>query len=382
MKILYVVHDNKRGGAAISFLEMITEIRKRNEVFVITPHKNGFIPEQLDILNIKHINAHYYAWLVGGFHSKIGRIIKQAVYYLAVKYNFFEATRIAAKLKKERYDLVHTNSSVTNFGGVLANKLKVPHIWHIRELKESFSLIPVINERKLFNFMKENASRMIAISKYVEENIKENTHSEQIVQIYNGVSEGVINEKQEFPCKGDTIKFLIAGNICKEKGQESTILATKYLIQNNVSRFQLFIAGSGNTTVLRQLIIENNLENNVIILGEVKDMKKLRNDMDIEILNSKSEPFGRVTIEAMKSSNPVIGSKSGGTIELIDEGETGFLYPYDNYQKLAECMKRFINNPELIEKMGRKAYERTKERFTAQDNAEKVMAVYREVLAK
>lgn len=381
MKILYVIHDNKRGGAAISFLEMVSQIMKVHEVFVITPHKNGFLPEQLDLLGVKHINAHYYAWFIGKPESKLGLKIKKIIYYCLVKTNALEAKRIAAKLKNENFDLVHTNSSVVNFGGLLSRELQLPHVWHVRELQESFDLEAVISEKKLYQFMRNYSEAIIAISKYVEKNIKERVTSRGIIQIYNGVAEKMLNQKHAFPQKGDTIKFLIAGNICKQKGQEDTVLAVRELSKQGVMNFHLYIAGNGDVGKLKESIDKYSLNECVTILGEVKDMKALREQMDVEIMASELEPFGRVVVEAMKSSNPVIGAAAGGTLELIDDMETGFLYPYGDYAALAMCMKRFIDEPELVKKIGTQAYQKMKDRFTSKENADKVMAVYQGIMS-
>lgn len=48
----------------------------------------------------------------------------------------------------------------------------------------------------------------------------------------------------------------------------------------------------------------------------------MRKKIDVELVCSRSEAFGRVTIESMMSSNPVIGANTGGTKELIIEGLT------------------------------------------------------------
>lgn len=380
MKILYVIHDNKRGGAAISFLEMVSHIRKEHDVFVITPHKNGFLPGQLDLMGIKHINAHYYAWLIGKPESRLGLKIKKIIYHWLVKYNVLEAKRIALKLKKENFDLVHTNSSVVNFGGLLSRELKLPHVWHVRELQESFDLEAAISEKKLYQFMGNYSEAIITISKYVEQSVKERVASRSIIQIYNGITEKMLNRKHIFPKTGDTIKFLIAGNICKQKGQQDTVLAVRELINQGLFNFHLYIAGNGDAGKLKEIINQYCLDEHITILGEVKDMKALREEVDVEIMASELEPFGRVVVEAMKSSNPVIGAAAGGTLELIDDMETGFLYPYGDCAALAMCMKRFIDAPELVEELGTRAYQKMKDRFTAKENADKVMAVYREIL--
>lgn len=376
MKVLFVIHDNKKGGAALSFLELISEIKKEHEVFVITPHKTGFLPEQLDQRGIKHMSAHYYAWLVWEPVNKVLKEIVRFAYRIANVINSLEAKRVARLLAKENFSVIHTNSSVVNFGGLLSKKMKIPHVWHIRELRESFNLMPVINEEKMGIFFKEHADCMIAISEAVGERMREWTKAEEIRVIYNGISEEYDIRKEIFPQAGSVINFLIAGNICKEKGQEDVILAANELLKEAVLNFHIYIAGNGSVETLNQMIKKLSLQEYVTILGGVKDMKELRNRMDVEIMASKLEAFGRVTIEAMRSSNPVIGTNTGGTVELVTEGRNGMLYPYGDFISLSRKMKRMIQNPELISQMGMQAYQDTHEKYTTEENAVKVLEVY------
>lgn len=379
MKILFVIHDNKKGGASISFLEMVSQVRKQHEVFVITPHKTGFLPEQLDQMGIRHRAAHYYAWLVWRPENRIFRAAFRFIYYVANKVNVLEAGRIAYLLSKEKFDLIHTNSSVVNFGGWLSEKMHIPHVWHVREMREGINLMPVMNEKKMGVFIKEHSDCIVAISKAVGEKVREWTEAENIRVIYNGVSEEYDVKKDSYPQSGSIINFLISGNICKEKGQEDVVRAAKELCKQSIYNFHVYIAGNGNKEVLEQMIEKMDLQEYVTILGGVKDMRELRSRMNVEIMASKLEGFGRVTIEAMRASNPVIGTNAGGTAELITEGRNGLLYPYGEFTLLSEKMKEMIQSPELIARMGNQAYQDTHGKFTPEENAASILAIYREL---
>ena len=140
------------------------------------------------------------------------------------------------------------------------------------------------------------------------------------------------------------------------------------------------MAGNGDFREVKEFIARENLQSYVNIVGRVNDMKALRKSVDVEIIASKCETFGRVTIEAMKSSNPVIGTNSGGTVELIEDGVNGYLFSYMNCEELAERMREFILYPHLIEKMGKNAYIYTKNRFTPEECARKIEEVYTQLI--
>lgn len=380
MKILYIVHDNKKGGAAVSFLEMVSEIRKTNEIFVLTPHKRGYIPNELDKMGIQHKNAHYYWWFVATPTNKILRLIKRSIYWLAVKSNLGEAYRIRKFVVTQKFDIIHTNSSVINFGGLLSQITGIPHVWHIREFaQEDFSLVPVISKKEIYNFINGNASSIIAISKAIYDKYTNFIEPSRLVLVYNGVKQNKVEIKSRIRESYYSVNFLIAGNICKEKGQEDVIRAANKLIKKGILSFQIWIAGGGDTSILDKQVIKLELDNQVTILGQVENMQELRAKMDVEIVGSRCEAFGRVTIEAMRASNPVIGTNTGGTKELIKDGSNGFLYTYGDVVMLAELMKKFILNPSLINEMGERAYRSVYNKFTPEENAMRILDVYKEV---
>jgi glycosyltransferase involved in cell wall biosynthesis len=100
--------------------------------------------------------------------------------------------------------------------------------------------------------------------------------------------------------------------------------------------------------------------------------------MDVGIIASHMEGYGRVTVELMLSEVPVIGYASGGTKEIIDDGVTGFLY--NTLEELVDYMLFFARNESKIEEMGKAGYIRAKNQFTAEKNADLIYSVYEKML--
>ena len=115
-------------------------------------------------------------------------------------------------------------------------------------------------------------------------------------------------------------------------------------------------------------------------MGQVNNMPALRSEVDVELVCSRAEAFGRVTAEAMMAGLPVIGSNTGGTPELIVEGETGFLYEYNNLDDLVDKMEILITNSKLRNIMGQKAQNYAIEHFTIDRCVDEIEAVYHQVL--
>jgi glycosyltransferase involved in cell wall biosynthesis len=76
---------------------------------------------------------------------------------------------------------------------------------------------------------------------------------------------------------------------------------------------------------------------------------------DVILVCSRSEGFGRVTIEGMLARKPVIGARCGATAELIQDGTTGLLYNYGDPSDLADRIQHLYHNRAAAEQLGKNA---------------------------
>ncbi len=381
MKILYIIHDNKKGGAALSFLDMLDGISKEHDVFVITPHKKGYIPDELDRRGIWHKSAHYYWWEAAKTGNPVIDAARFFMYRFLDVFDRIEAGKLARLAADLGIDIIHSNSSTIEIGRKVSEISGIPHVWHLRELGyEDFSLIPVNSKTDIDSIFKDSDAEYIAISEYVKNYFSEHTGDPgRIHVIYNGINSSYNYEKTADEFEPDTVRFLISGNYCAEKGQVDVAHAVGELVKQGVTGFKVYMAGRGDFAEVKDYLNKNGLSGYVVFCGLVADMLELRKKCDVEIVASRAEAFGRVTIEAMRASNPVIGSAAGGTVELIEDGVTGFLYEYKDNEALAERMKRFTDDPSLARRMGSRAYEWSAGRFTSDENIRQVLGIYREL---
>jgi glycosyltransferase involved in cell wall biosynthesis len=97
---------------------------------------------------------------------------------------------------------------------------------------------------------------------------------------------------------------------------------------------------------------------------------------------SGEEPFGLVPLEAMASGKPVIVTRSGGLIESVIDGVTGFVVPKEDDRMLAGRLATLLNHPELAERMGRAGRSHVEEHFSRSRMATEVEALYGDALVK
>jgi glycosyltransferase involved in cell wall biosynthesis len=85
----------------------------------------------------------------------------------------------------------------------------------------------------------------------------------------------------------------------------------------------------------------------------LEETKNIMKDCYCLVLPSLSEGLPRVLLEAQALSKPLIASEVGGIPELIEDGQTGFLFEVGNSNELAEKLKILIKNRDLAIKIGR-----------------------------
>ncbi len=102
----------------------------------------------------------------------------------------------------------------------------------------------------------------------------------------------------------------------------------------------------------------------VHFLGFMKNPHHFYQACDAVVLASRRETFGLVLIEAMQVGTAVIGSNSGGVVEIIDDGETGLLFPPGDAAALAERIGRLKNDETLRRRLAEAGRRKAQEKFS------------------
>ena len=137
-----------------------------------------------------------------------------------------------------------------------------------------------------------------------------------------------------------------------------------------------------NLQDLKRLVAKFGIDSQVHFLGEVSDMTKLRDNMDCELMCAVKEAFGRVTVEAMRSNLLVIGSASGGTTEIINDGVNGILYRQGDSNDLASKIEWAINHFEGAKIIADNGYIFGQSHFTAEKNASEIYEIFCKTVRK
>ena len=241
-------------------------------------------------------------------------------------------------------------------------------------------MYPLVNNAVFSERLSYSRNQIICVSNAVECKYKTQYNLTQIRTIYNGIDRTPFTRNQNEKLDSEKVRILISGMINEAKGQIQAVKAVNQLILRGLDNIELFIAGNGDVQELQKSSMQ--FSEHFHYLGQVADMASLRKKMDLELVCSRCEAFGRVTAEAMMSGIPVIGSNTGGTPELINDGNTGFLYKYNDIDDLAEKIEILVKNRELRVKIGINAHKYAEEHFLIDNCVCNIEKVYDEMLSK
>jgi len=117
----------------------------------------------------------------------------------------------------------------------------------------------------------------------------------------------------------------------------------------------------------------------VLFPGRISPIQSIYRDACVMVNASiEPEPLGAVTYEAMAMGVCVVGSAAGGTMEIIEDGENGFLYPAPDVASLANRLEYLLKNENIRKSISRRARESVNLKF----NIKKTCACYKSLLTK
>ena len=371
MKILAVtLYGSLKGGANRSFFMVVNELKIKYGHDVVVAAGDGVLREKCAEKNIR-FQAVKFPKIITVFTGGIKDVAKKAIVALKSFHLYLKVLLSINKYRKEKFDLVYINGTESVFGWYIAKLLKIPFVWHIRGLLRKGDCF-VSGQTKKLN---DKNGKLIVISNAMLKSIPElfAVDKSQVVLVHNGIdwedNNLISSQKRE-----NGIHCVICGRIMRVKGHMEAVEALNILKNNGINNVYIHVAGDiceGNSEYLelvKSKIDEYQLNDRVIFEGQVEDMFSFRQNMNIELMCSECEPFGRVTLEGMHSGLVVIGANTGGTIDIIQDGVNGLLYEQGNAQDLAQKIMTVIENVDLTKRLASDAIEFSKTHFTVEQN--------------
>lgn len=379
IRVLILSHSSELSGAERSMVDLFDYWNKKDLVephFIIrTPTKN--LAKELRQHGWGYTAIHYTNWSQRNPSKRAEDIYRNAVFNSKA---IFKIEKLIDELKP---DLVMTNTIVSPWAALAAHFKQVPHVWFVREYGD-------IDHRHVFELGREKmlqdintlSSLVVTNSETLGKYIEGPVEKAKIVPLYTPFDLELLERKSQQhgvnPFKNsDSLKLVITGKIAPGKGQTEAAAAVARLIAKGHDT-ELCIIGKvlepGDDGPLLQVIKEHQLEEKVHLVGHQSNPLAILKYANVGLMASRQEAFGRVTFEYMVLGLPVVGTDSGATPEMIDDGKNGYLYRSNDIDGLSEKLLNYAKNRELAKEHGAAARHKAENMMGGRYNADALFA--------
>jgi glycosyltransferase involved in cell wall biosynthesis len=314
------------GGAANACYYLLKELSKKNVKIDLVTAGNGSIEKfssniTIYKLKVKKKSLHYWKFTE------------------LLNWSFKANKKVKELIRLNKYNICHSW-----FGwptGVIAYFSGLPYIIALRGSDvPGYNVRLKLLDKFVFSFISKvvwkKARKVVANSVGLKE-LALKTYKRDIGVIYNGV------DVDEFKpgSKSRRLTLISTGRLIERKGYQ-------YLIPALPKGVKLQLIGEGNMKL-------NKMSKDVEFLGKVKhsSVRKYLSKASVFVLPSLNEGMSNSVLEAMACGLPLIVTDVGGSAELVDGN--GFVVPKGSSIELRKAIEKFIKDPKLIEKMGKRS---------------------------
>ncbi len=313
------------------------------------------------------------------FYSLQDLSYSSLIYILtALPFIFFKSFFL---IKEKEINLCHCQGFLSSFLGYLFLKLRgIPYIVTVQRLETRKDFL-----RKL---VYRNAKICLVSSFAVKEYFKE-IGVKDIRIVPNGIDfkEFIGLDRESLRRKiglKNEFTVITVGRLERRKGFQYLIKAFNILENRVKDKIKLIIIGGGDLKKELEDLAENlSLKEKIDFRGQIspKDVPGYLGACDCFVLSSLEEGFGIVILEAMASGVPVIGTRIGGILDIIEDGENGILVESKNPEQIAEAVFKIYSQSEFAKNLVLNA-KNNLEKYDWDSIIEKVYTIYQELLWK
>jgi len=310
------------------------------------------------------------------------RGIRAVDLYTGGRFNPAGIFRLARFIGESDYDIIHSHGYKADVLGLLAARLRgarivsTPHGWSKEQDKRL----------SLYESLDRLALRLVDYACPLSPELGDDLRSMGVPQrkirmVLNAVDVDEVDEiapaMERRP--GETVVGYM-GQLIRRKNLDCLITAFGRVAAERAD-VQLTIVGDGPLSgEMRASLARIGLSRRVRFTGYRADGVAMLKTFDVLVLPSWLEGIPRCVMEAMAAGVPVLASDIAGNRALIEDGETGLLFPPDDPARLAKAIVSMIEQPERAKTMAGRARTKIERSFSAQRMADEYAALYEECL--
>lgn len=387
MKVLYVNHTPEISGAERSLLSLLAALPDTVDRRVAAPP--GRLAAAVEELGIPLTTITGTAGSLRLHPLHTPRTLGE----LSVA-----ALQVRRAARRHRADLVHANSIRAGIVLGLGRLSPAATVVHVRDC-----LPPGLLTTATMRLIAATATAVVANSRYTARSVRaaapgahlEVVHNPVDLERWDPVRIDRVRARAHLGEAGKRELLLgVVAQLSPWKGQDTAIEALRLLREEGIDAHLLLIGSAkfvaratrfdneAYVASLRARVADAGLEDRVSWLGEREDVPELMRALDILLLPSSEEPFGRALIEAMALGVPVLATNVGGPPEIIDDGREGYLLAPEEPAAWAQAIRRIAESPDRGRAMGLAGRRRVERAFTAEHHVAAMLGVYERAIAR
>jgi glycosyltransferase involved in cell wall biosynthesis len=299
--------------------------------------------------------------------------------------------QIADVANEIRPTMVVNNSMVNPRGYPAAKALDVPLVWMVHEFGDTdhgLSFAHGIDSTR--DFIVQSSDLVVCCSGAVKEALLRGGRSGNVHTVYNLLRLDRVEQLAKEPLatsaftSGRHLKLAVVGNLSQGKGQADVIDSLALLKERGV-KAELSLIGAhdpGYDELLKKKAKKLGLGDQVRFVGFKSNPYPYMAAADAIIVASRNEAFGRVAAEAMALGIPVIASNKGGSLELVDDRKTGYLFEASDTESLAQAIQNFTKvSKQDLDAVRKRASAKARELLDVDRNAQRLAELLDELTA-
>ncbi|MGE5576559.1 MAG: glycosyltransferase family 4 protein [Syntrophothermus sp.] len=243
----------------------------------------------------------------------------------------------------------------------------------------------------LETFLAPRTDKIITVSRALEEDLSRlGVPSNKIVAIYNGIDTSRFSRARNPEVRtrkrsemGLTSDHFVVGTIARlisSKGVGCLLEAASVVLDRIPGAVFVIVGDGPQRQELQNKAAGLGIGGAVRFLGFREDVPELLGAFDLFVLPSLSEGMAITLVEAMAAGRPVVASRTGGIVEVVEDGKTGLLAPPGESGALAGAILRLHDDPGKAAEFVAAGQRRVEEKFTLEAMLRQTQEVYRSVL--
>jgi glycosyltransferase involved in cell wall biosynthesis len=363
MRVLFVSHQPELGGGAErSLVELATGLG-RDPAFhcLVAARRRGALLERAAAAGATTIVAPTPRWVVseparGPLDRSTRRALLSCLLALPAWFRL---------LRRHRPDVVVTSTTTIPTAAIAARILGIAHLWFVTELlvdhpDRRYALGP----RRTAQVIDRLSRRLLATSSATADHLPGIPRT-RVRVIPPSCS---LPSPDHPPAPSDprrALRLLVLARFEPGKGAE-TAMAAVHRARVQGADVALRLVGSAQPAYrarLERQAAQSRSRDAIVWVDPTDDPAQELDRCDVALSPTTIDAFGRVTAEAMRRGRPVVGAAAGGTVELIEDGVNGLLYPPDDVPALAEIIGRLAADRDEVDRLARGAWETGRSRF-------------------